>query len=160
MPDEQPKTDPKKEEPTDTDVKKTLDGVLGWVQKQKVKAEEKVTKNPKSKPWGWVLGLIMAVLVFVTLAIAAWQAWKKGKEVAKLKHKIDVNKEKEEQAKANALIAENEEERQTLEKEAEKIRGRIEDSEKKIEKLKEERDRKIIEINEVTDWDGLDNLIK
>ena len=66
---------------------KDIDGLLGWVQKQKDKSEK------DGKPWSWILALIASLLVFLPLAFAAYGAWKKGREIAKLKHKIDVDEE-------------------------------------------------------------------
>lgn len=159
MAEKQQNSDPEKDKP-ENEIKEALNGVLGWVQQQKEKAEKKVAQNPGSKHWGWILGIIVAVSVFVALAIAAYSAWKKGKEVAKLKHQIDVDKEKREQAKADAAVAKNEDERKKLEKEVEVILERIESNDLKIDKLKEGRDKRLKEINEVTSWDDLDKIMR
>jgi len=139
-------------------VKKTLDGILGWVEKKKAVAQEPVSQTSTAKPWGWVLGIIAAVLVFLALAFAAWQAWKKGREIAKLKHELDKRKEEERQARVNAELAKLSSEREKYEKEAEQIRERIQETKGDILKLEAERLSAHAKIDKVTKWEDVDLL--
>jgi len=149
MPEEKEKKDPKEE------VRKTLEGILAIVEKKKSEAK---AAGDTSKPWGWVVGLILAVLVFVALAFAAWQAWKKGREIAKLKHKIDTDEEKKKQAEINAEVAESEKKQKELEKEALTLKVKIDNNKNKIKWLEKERKEAHLKIDTVTSWEDLDNL--
>jgi cell division protein FtsL len=127
-------------------------GVLGWVEKKKEKAKA------EGKPWGWVAGLIAAVLVFFALAYAAYTAWKKGREIAKLKHKIDVDEEKKKAAEADAKIEANLMEKTKLEAEAIKLESSIATDKADILNLEAERKKLNAKIDKVTSWEELDNL--
>jgi flagellar biosynthesis component FlhA len=136
------------------EIRKTLEGLLAAVEKRKA------TPEGKSGSWGWVAGLILSVLVFVALAFAAWQMWKKGKEIAKLKHKVDVDKEKEEAAKAAAEVAKSEEEREKLEREALRLSVKVEAKKRIINWFEKERKDTHAKIDAVTSWEELDELTK
>lgn len=141
-------------------VKKTLDGILGWIEQKKAVAQQPVSQTSTAKPWGWVLGLIAAVLVFLALAFAAWQAWKKGREIAKLKHELDKKKEEERQARVNAELSKLSSEREKYEKEAAAIKDRIEDTKKDLVKLEAERVAAHDKIDKVTKWEDVDRLME
>ena len=154
----------KKAEKTDLSdpdsVKKTLDGILGWVEKRKSVAQQPISSTSTAKPWGWVLGIIAAVLIFLALAFAAWQAWKKGREIAKLKHELDKRREEERQARVNAELSKLSSEREKYEKEAEQIRERIQETKGGILKLEAERLTAHAKIDKVTKWEDVDLLTK
>ena len=63
--------------------------VSGWIVKQKQ------TKSTQKAPYRWVAGLVVGVVSLVTLALLAWQARRKGRELAKLKHERDRLKHEE-----------------------------------------------------------------
>jgi septal ring factor EnvC (AmiA/AmiB activator) len=142
---------------TTPELKDKLEGVLKWVQEQKDKA--KTTSNPSS-PWGWVLGLLASALVFFALAFVAWEAWKKGKEIAKLKHQVDVNEEQKRQAEINAKLTSLEDNRKKLEKEADDLGTKIKDAKEDISLLESEREAAHKKIDLVTSWEDVDTLLK
>jgi len=131
-----------------------IKGVLGWVEGKKEESQK------EGKSWGWVMGLIMAVIVFIALAYAAYTAWKKGKEIAKLKHKIDVDEELKKQAEADAKIERNKVEVAGLQVEAARLENLIEESKKQIEKLEVERKAEHAKIDKITSWEDVDALLK
>lgn len=148
-----PNKDPTVKKPT-REVPKLDDfkGVLGWVEKKK----EESKKDGKS--WGWVGGLAMAVIVFFALAYAAYTAWKKGREIAKLKHKVDVIEEKEQAAKADAKIDKNRVAAAGLEVEAERLRNLVTEGKRQIRELETERKKLHNKIDKITSWEDVDNL--
>jgi Na+-transporting methylmalonyl-CoA/oxaloacetate decarboxylase gamma subunit len=150
-----PEDKPKEKDPKD-EIRETLEGILAAVQKKKDAAK---ASGKASKPWGWVVGLVMAVLVFLALAFAAWSAWKKGREIAKLKHKIDVDEEKKKQARVDEQIATNEERRRVLAAEATILESEIADSKNKIKQLEKERIAANAKIDAVTSWEDVDHLL-
>jgi septal ring factor EnvC (AmiA/AmiB activator) len=127
-------------------------GVLGWVQKKK---DESKTSG---KPWGWIMGLVAAVVVFIALAYAAYTAWKKGREIAELKHKIDVDAEKKKQTEADAKIETNKTIQAELAVEAATLGNLIEETKKQITDLEKDRQAINNKIDKVTSWEELDNL--
>jgi uncharacterized protein HemX len=137
-------------------VDKALKGLLGWVEKRKTQA--KTASGTSSKSWGWVVGLLVAVVVFIGLAIVAFWAWRKGREVAKLKHQIDVDKEKKEQVKVDLKLAKSENERKRLEAKEKELEHRIELRIQDIVELEAARKKAHAKIDAVTTWEDLDNL--
>lgn len=152
-------TKPKKDD-TKEKIEKTLDGILGWVQKRKQAAQPTQTVGKASKPWGWVVGLIVAVFVFVALAIMAWRAWKKGREIAKLKHQIDVDKEKKRQAEIDKELTRIEDKRADLEVEASRIQDRIDETKEKIAEAERERQAAHEAIDKVSSWEDVDRILE
>ena len=129
-----------------------LKGVLGWVERKKEESKE------SGKPWGWVMGLLAAVVVFIALAFAAYTAWKKGREVAKLKHKIDVDEEKRKQAEANAEIAEFQGDRERLAHRASELHLEILATKSDIVKAELAREEAHSKIDRVSCWEDIDKL--
>lgn len=129
-----------------------LKGVLGWVQRKKEDSKA------KGKPWGWVMGLLAAVVVFIALAFAAYTAWKKGREIAKLKHKIDVDEEEKKQAEADAAIATVSTEVNSLKAKAVRLDIEINDAKAEIKTLEEARVLANKKIDSITSWEDVDNL--
>jgi septal ring factor EnvC (AmiA/AmiB activator) len=149
MPDEK---DKKKEHPRELPKIDDFKGVLGWVQKQKEESKA------EGKPWGWIVALIASIIVFVSLAIAAYTAWKKGREIAKLKHKIDVDEEKKKQAEADAKLKKQSLARAELEAKALELGTSIEVAKSDIKNLEEERKKLNRKIDRITSWEDLDNF--
>jgi len=129
-----------------------IEGVLGWVDKRQEESKA------SGKSWGWVMGLIMAVIVFFALAYAAYTAWKKGKEIAKLKHKIDVDKEKQKQAEVDAELQKNAVEKARLQVEADNLQKKIEKTQSEIEKIEAARKAEQAKIDKITSWEGMDEF--
>jgi septal ring factor EnvC (AmiA/AmiB activator) len=127
-------------------------GVLGWVQKKKEESQA------QGKPWSWAMALIAAVIVCIALAYAAYVAWKKGREIAKLKHKIDVDEEKKKAAEADAKIEKNKVKAAELEVEAARLTNLINEGKKQIKETEEERKKLHKKIDTITSWEDLDSF--
>jgi predicted nucleic acid-binding Zn-ribbon protein len=135
-------------------VEKKLDGILGVLQAKK----EESQKNGTS--WSWVTAAIAALLAFIGLAFAAYDAWKKGREIAKLKHEKDVAEEAKQKAEIEVKLtaeAELQKARQLLISNIEKT---IVGLEVQIAEAEKERQAIHAKIDQVTSWDDLDKLIK
>lgn len=77
--------------------------VSGWiVEQQKARTEQKA-------PYRWITGLVVSLVSLITLAVLAWQARRKGEELARLKHQRDLLKEQEQRARVAAQDAKTEE---------------------------------------------------
>lgn len=64
-------------------------------------------KNGGGSKMGWIIALIAGILSVVAVAVVYFQLWKKGKQLAKLKHERDVLRERELAAVAESHIAAN-----------------------------------------------------
>jgi uncharacterized protein HemX len=147
VPEETKKEDPK------TPALEDFKGVLGWVESKKKESQS------SGKPWGWLMGLIAALVVFIALSYSAYVAWKKGREIAKLKHKIDVDKEGKTQAEVNSKKLDPlSKEAADLREKAKDLESRIENNKDKIKSLEEERKSLNNKIDKITSWEDLDNL--
>jgi cell division protein FtsL len=129
-----------------------IKGLLGWIQKEKVKSKE------SGKPWSWVMALIAAAVVFISLAMAAYQAWKKGREIAKLKHKIDMDEEAKKQAAVSAAVAKEKDKVKHAEIKASILESKIDIAKEEIRRLEEERKALNKKIDTITSWEDLDNF--
>ena len=134
-----------------------MHGLLGWVEKKKQAAQ--VPLNRTGKPWNWLTGMMMVVVAVLGIALLAWRAWQRGKEIAKLRHKLDVDKASEHQAEVNAKLASNAEEREALQEQAKNIKERIEKTQIEIIRLETERRSSHLEINKATKWEDVDKII-
>ena len=144
---------------TKEDIEKALDGILGWVQEKKALAEDPKTVTTKSSPWGWVGGVGVAVLVFFALAFLAWRAWSKGREIAKLKHEMDVKKEEETKAKINSLLEANKQQRKQLESKAASLASAVERIKGELKVAEDERKLAHETINKITSWEDVDSIL-
>ena len=153
MPDVDSKTPKRKPKTKELPRLDELKGILGWVETKKEETQE------SGKSWGWVVGLVVALIVFVAMAFAAYYMWKRGKEVARLKHKIDVYEELKEQAKARSKIQVKEIKRSELEKEAIDLQRSIDKTKKEIIKVEAERKKERTKIDKITSWEDVDKLL-
>jgi uncharacterized protein HemX len=159
----------------DQKIDDVLQGFLGWVQKQKDAAKEPVATQPApdpattpaqpqgrtpASPWNWVVGLIIAAVVFIGLAFLAWYLWSRGKELAKLRHEKDVAEETKHQAEVQAGLTVLDEKREALELEAYQAEGRIETLRMAIQRAEAERQAAHARLDTITSWDDVDRMIK
>jgi hypothetical protein len=115
-------------------------------------------EDGKKKSVGTILALAIGAVAAIIIAILSFRAWKTGKKMAKLLHEKAVTDEKAEQAVTDAMLAENEEEREEAQAKIEAIRKRLvviaesmQEAEKTYEQAKET-------IHEIKTWDQFDKL--
>lgn len=144
----------KKEQDTGLDeIKKQLSGIAGWVQTKKEESAKAGT------PWGWVTAAIASLLAFVALAFMAWDAWKKGREIAALKHKVDVDEELKKQAEINAKISTEQHKVDAQQVYAKEMEKQIDSVKKEIAEIEKERLLIHEKIDKVTNWNDLDKFL-
>lgn len=146
------------EQETKPSIPEMLSGLMGWIEQRKESAQ--VPLNQTGKPWSWITGIIMVLAVVVGVTIMAWRAWKRGKEIATLRHQIDVDQEARHQAKVNAKFEENADFREALIESSRRLTEKIEENKDGIVKLESERRRIHSELNHVTSWEDVDALIE
>jgi len=115
-------------------------------------------EDGKKKSAGTILALAIGAIAAIIIAILSFRAWKTGKKMAKLLHEKAVTDEKAEQAVADAMLAENEQERLEAQAKIEEIRRRLaviaesmQEAEQTYEQAKET-------IHEIKTWDQFDKL--
>ena len=134
------------------EVKKKLDGLLGIVQQKKEESQSSGT------PWGWITAAIAAILAFVGLAFAAYDAWKKGRELAKLKHEADAMEEARIQAEIAAKLSTEDQIQRSQSLAAEQFSKQVEQLKEQIRSIEQERKDLHSKIDKVTSWVDVDNL--
>ena len=116
--------------------------------------------TPKSKKKGWIFGLIAAILSIVAVAVVYYQLWRRGKEVAKLKHERDLLREKEQQHVVDSQIATN----TMLRIEAMQAAQRAQEEQavitEQIDSLREEAVEQRSIIDSLTTWEDVDKYIR
>lgn len=64
----------------------------------------------RSTPWRWVVGLLVGAAAALFVGFLYYRAWKKGRELAKLKHEKDVLETKQKMAIINEKMSTNQHE--------------------------------------------------
>jgi gas vesicle protein len=71
-----------------TDLEKRLDDLI----KKVTERNEKTQEAKQSGPWGWVVGIVLALVSLVGIGVAMYLANKRAKELAKLKTQVEQEK--------------------------------------------------------------------
>ena len=127
-----------------------MENLKKYFEAEKPKVEE---KKGVSK---WCAGLVLGVLTLLVLGWFYFQAWKKGKELAKLKHEKDkleqhkaVDAALQKVSKNEALVEIFEQNIRELEKEIDKINVSLHTVEEEYNNAKNA-------INSISSWDDVD----
>lgn len=122
--------------------------------------QKQTSSQSGSSTGGWIAGLVTLVLFLIVVAIFAFQAWKSGKETARLLHEAAVRDEAARTARVDAQLAEN---ASTAVELLEKVDSLEEESELLREQasVEAERHTKALEqINSIASWDDVDSLLR
>jgi hypothetical protein len=136
------------------DISKKLDGILGIIQSKKEESQSSGT------PWGWITAAIASILAFVGLAFAAYDVWKKGRQVAKLQHDADVQEELKTAAEVNAKLATEAKLQQAQQMVVDQMQKNIEKTKELIAAAEQARKDAHAKIDQVTNWADFDQLVK
>jgi cell division protein FtsL len=134
------------------DLKAKADGLLGWVQQKKAESQKDGT------PWGWVMAAVAAVIVFCTLAFAAYDAWKRGREIAKLKHQIDVQEEAKKKAEVDIKLSKETTFQLVQQRFITTMEAYIRRDKTIIAEIEKERQNLHTKIDQITDWSDINKL--
>lgn len=137
-----------------TEIKQKLDGILGIVQKKKEESRAAGTS------WGWVTAALAAVLAFIGLAFAAYDAWKKGREIAKLKHEKDLAEETKQKVIAEEKITKEYTKQKSQQILISSLETKIAAINTKIGNAEQQRQNIHSKIDQVTSWADFDDLLK
>jgi len=139
------------DDPT-SDLKAKFDGLLGWVQNKKEAAQKSGT------PWGWVMAAVAAVIVFCTLAFAAYEAWKSGREIANLKHQIDMQEEAKKKAEMDIKLSQELEFQRQRQVFVAAMESQVRRDKETIAKIEKERQDINKKIDQITNWSDVNRL--
>jgi len=132
----------------ESDLKKLLDTVTQHKQD---------TKDGNS---GGIVGGLIAVVVFIfVVAIFAFQAWKSGKERAKLLHEKAVREEEAHRVQVDAQLAENAETAVELMKKVDELQAQADELEEKAQAERLRHEAAVASIQSATSWDQIDQLL-
>ena len=115
-------------------------------------------EDGKKKSAGTILALAIGAIAAIIIAILSFRAWKTGKKMAKLLHEKAVTDEKAEQAVADAMLAENEQERLEAQAKIEEIRKRLADIAETMQEAEKTYEQTKETIHEIKTWDQFDKL--
>jgi flagellar biosynthesis/type III secretory pathway M-ring protein FliF/YscJ len=82
----------------DESIEKRLDKLIETVTQR----NKEVQAKKESGPWGWVVGIVLALVSLAGIGVALYLANRKAKELAALKTKVEQDKVKTEQAAHDA----------------------------------------------------------
>jgi hypothetical protein len=71
-----------------TDLDKKLDALIEKITARNHEVQEK----KQSGPWGWVVGVVLALISLVGIGVAMWLANRRAKELARAKTQIEQDK--------------------------------------------------------------------
>ena len=115
-------------------------------------------EDGKKKSAGTILALAIGAIAAIIIAILSFRAWKTGKKMAKLLHEKAVTDEKAEQAVADAMLAENAQERAEAQAKIEAIRKRLADIAETMQEAEKTYEQTKETIHEIKTWDQFDKL--
>lgn len=127
------------------------------------KVVEYINKYKQENPSGWrkwIIGSVIAVLTLVVIAVFAFQAAMRGRELARLQHERDVAKEDLHQAQIDAQLAANKAEAANHNIAASAALARVVALEDEISVLEDEHNYNESLINSIRSWDDVDRLVK
>lgn len=109
---------------------------------------------------GLIASLIAMLVAIVGVAILAFQAWRSGKEKAKLLHESDVAKELEKAEQLDAELSELDEQKQIHLEEVSRLHQQAEELDKKAKEVEHEHYTQIAAIVELLTWEDVDAYIE
>jgi len=115
-------------------------------------------EDGKKKSAGTILALAIGAIAAIIIAILSFRAWKTGKKMAKLLHEKAVTDEKAEQAVADAMLAENEQERLEAQAKIEEIRRRLAAIAESMQEAEQTYEQAKETIHEIKTWDQFEKL--
>lgn len=127
------------------------EALRGVIQEQKDKEEEGSSS--------WVGALVVSILVILFTAIMGFVAWRRGREMARLKHERAKAEEEAHQARVAADLAEDATEQADALDQAEQLMGRVEELKRERRRLEEEHAAAMDQLKEVTSWDDIDRYM-
>lgn len=127
--------------------------VSGWVVGQKGKQKK------RGVPWKWIAGFGVAIVSLIALAGLSFILWRKGREIAKLKHERDITKQNEKRAIAQAQIEENNKKIDKLRAKASDLNVRISEIDIKLEEVKKSATIAEEKIHALKNWEDVDRLL-
>lgn len=128
--------------------KGTLDKLVGVVQNYK--------QQDSKGSGGWIAAAIAGIVALISIALLAFNAWKKGKETARLLHEKAVEEEKERQAEADLAIAASHQERVEATERADEALAEVRRLEEAAQQAAEERRKAHELIDRITSWQDVD----
>lgn len=132
--------------------KGTLDKLVGVVQNYK--------QQDSKGSGGWIAAAIAGIVALISIALLAFNAWKKGKETARLLHEKAVEEEKERQATEDAIIAETREKQDEAAARAMEHLAEVTRLAEEAGQVEAERRRAHELIDQITSWEDIDELVR
>lgn len=133
------------------DLSKTI---VGWL------ATLKAKKDTAHPAWKWIVGAVLAVVVFVVVSYLSRHAFVKWQELAKLKHQKDVLEQEKLRARFEKDNLQYADEVFRANKEIESISKDIDKLDKKIGTLTSNWELERAKINAIENWEGIDQYIR
>lgn len=122
-----------------------------------------IQKYQAENPTGWrkwIIGSVVTVLILVVVAVAAFQATQRGKELARLHSERDRAKEAAHRNQVNTKLAKNKEEAAIHEAEANRSLALAESLENEIKQLESQHETNQAVINSIRSWEDVDKRVK
>lgn len=108
----------------------------------------------------WIIGSLVAVLTLVVIAVFAFQAAQRGKELSQLQNDRDKAKEALHRATVNQKLAANAEEAARHEAAADLALERVQVIEEEIKQLEDQHKANEAAINSIRSWDDVDRTVR
>lgn len=109
---------------------------------------------------GLIGGLVAGAVFLIFIAIFAFQAWRAGKERAKLLHEKTVREEEAKRAETNAKLAEHAADAAALQDQADDALNKVELLQEKIDETARTHEAALVRIGQLTSWEQIDEFLK
>ena len=126
---------------------KLLDKLKGFVETKK--------ESKKDGKAGWITGIIVFLVALIGIFVFAWQANRKAKELARLRHEKNKREIEQKNAEVQVKVDENDKKSEELKKQIGDLRTEIHKADVAIEQAKEARRLDQEAINSITSWNDV-----
>lgn len=106
--------------------------------------------------WGWIVGIVLALVVTVGVGLLVWKLNRKNKELAKLRTESEINEVKLEQTEFKTDVSKSETRIKELKEKAADLRGEIQADSVVYNSRKQKLDEAISRLKKIRSWADLD----
>ena len=141
-------------------IEKLITHWLDWVQQQKQAVANPENSKTVAKPWSWFIGLVITTVITIGLAVFSAIMWKKGRQIAQLKHEKDVYREELREKAFDKTYNTLNDRKDALREEVKRIENVVALIDGDIDILEAKRKDLHEKIDAITSWDDLENTIR
>ena len=133
-----------------------LDKILDRIRELENIDDDAEQSKTEGSPWGWIVGIVLALVVTVGVGLLVWKLNRKNKELAKLRTESEINEVKLEQTEFKADVAKAESRIKELKDKAADLRSGVRTDTEIYNARKKKLDEALSRLKKIRSWTDLD----